>query len=144
MDIEKLIERLRSYTYWLGQDGPESHDIHPLICDEAADAISTIPTLQAENEKLIAANNAVARDNAQLNAENAQLRAELEQVKQKLDTAEKCVAIVEKQRDAAIKQIEKYMVQEVLDGNEPCDICAKANTIPCEGCDPKWRGPEEG
>ena len=49
MDIEKLIERLRSYTYWLGQDGPESHDIHPLICDEAATALSA---LQAENEKL--------------------------------------------------------------------------------------------
>ena len=49
MDYDKLIEQLRSYTYWLGQDGPESHDIHPLICDEAATALST---LQAENEKL--------------------------------------------------------------------------------------------
>ena len=49
MDSEKLIEQLRSYTYWLGQDGPESHDIHPLICDEAATALST---LKAENEKL--------------------------------------------------------------------------------------------
>lgn len=49
MDIETLIEQLRSYTYWLGQDGPESHDIHPLICDDAATALST---LQSENERL--------------------------------------------------------------------------------------------
>lgn len=63
MDIEKLIEQLRSYTYWLGQDGPESHDIHPLICDDAA---TTLSTLQAENEKL---------------------RAELEQVKEEKDAA---------------------------------------------------------
>ena len=49
MDYDKLIEQLRSYTYWLGQDGPESHDIHPLIFDEAATALST---LQAENERL--------------------------------------------------------------------------------------------
>ena len=63
MDVEKLIEQLRSYTYWLGQDGPESHDIRPLICDEAATAIST---LQDENEKR---------------------RAELEKVKEKYDAA---------------------------------------------------------
>ena len=49
MDLEKLIEQLRSYTYWLGQDGPESHDIHPLICDDAATALST---LQEENEEM--------------------------------------------------------------------------------------------
>ena len=78
MDSEKLIEQLRSYTYWLGQDGPESHDIHPLICDDAATALST---LQAENEKLRAD---VIRFNDLLasyqNVLVPELRSELEQV----------------------------------------------------------------
>lgn len=94
MDIEKLIERLRSYTYWLGQDGPESHDIHPIICDDAATALST---LQDENESLRvlselgnmrAKDYRVMRDRAvKAEAENEKLRAELEQVKAKRDAA---------------------------------------------------------
>lgn len=81
MDIEKLIERLRSYTYWLGQDGPESHDIHPLICDEAADAISM---LQAENAKLRAELQKSEHDNVNLTGELAKVAAELKQVKRAL------------------------------------------------------------
>ena len=79
------------------------------------DAATALSTLQAENEKL---------------------RAELEQVK-------RCIEIVENQRDSAIKELENYMVQDVLDGNEPCAICAKASDTPCEYCYPKWRGQEE-
>lgn len=71
-----------------------------------------------------------------LQAENEKLRAELEQVK-------RCIEIIEKQRDSAIEELENYMVQDVLDGNEPCGICAKASDIPCEYCDPKWRGQNE-
>lgn len=71
-----------------------------------------------------------------LQAENERLRAELEQVK-------RCIEIVENQRDSAIKELENYMVQDVLDGNEPCAVCVKASNTPCEHCDPKWRGPEE-
>ena len=71
-----------------------------------------------------------------LQAENAKLRAELEQVK-------RCIEIIEKQRDSAIEELENYMVQDVLDGNEPCGICAKVSDTPCECCDPKWRGPEK-
>lgn len=71
-----------------------------------------------------------------LQAENEKLRVELEQVK-------RCIKIIEKQRDAAIKELENYMVQDVLDGNEPCGICAKASDIPCEYCNPKWSGPKE-
>jgi hypothetical protein len=71
-----------------------------------------------------------------LRAENEQLRAELEQVK-------RCIEIVENQRDSAIKELENYMVQDVLDGNEPCAICAKASDTPCEYCNPKWRGQKE-
>ena len=44
MDCEELIRRLRTYSYWLGQSGPESHDIHPKICDEAATAIEILLT----------------------------------------------------------------------------------------------------
>ena len=79
------------------------------------DATTALSTLQVENEKL---------------------RAELEQVK-------RCIEIVEKQRDAAIEELENYMVQDVLGENEPCGICAKASDAPCEYCDPKWRGPEK-
>ena len=75
MDIEKLIEQLRSYTYWLGQDGPESHDIHPIICDEAATALST---LQTENEKL---REGYVKGLGEISEENKKLRAELKQVK---------------------------------------------------------------
>lgn len=71
-----------------------------------------------------------------LRAENEQLRDELEQVK-------RCIEIVENQRDSAIKELENYMVQDVLDGNEPCAICAKASDTPCEYCNPKWRGQKE-
>ena len=71
-----------------------------------------------------------------LRAENEELRAELEQVK-------RCIEIVENQRDSAIKELENYMVQDVLDGNEPCAICAKASDTPCEYCNPKWRGQKE-
>lgn len=81
----------------------------------ALDGATALSTLQAENEKL---------------------RAELEQVK-------RCIEIVENQRDSAIKELENYMVQDVLDGNEPCAICAKASDTPCEYCNPKWRGQKE-
>ena len=71
-----------------------------------------------------------------LQAENEKLRDELEQVN-------RCIEIVENQRDSAIKEREDYMVQYVLDGNEPCAICAKASDTPCEYCNPKWRGQKE-
>ena len=113
MDSEKLIEQLRSYTYWLGQDGPESHDIHPLICDDAATALST---LQAENEKLrneVERQRRSADDRKHLyeNAERAYMKvvAELEQVK--------------RERDAAVSWAQKYT--ESID--MPCVAC-KHNT----------------
>jgi predicted RNase H-like nuclease (RuvC/YqgF family) len=78
----------------------------------------------------------LAREVKRLQAENEKLRDELEQVK-------RCIEIVENQRDSAIKELENYMVQDVLDGNEPCAICAKASDTPCEYCNPKWRGQKE-
>jgi ribosomal protein L32E len=121
MDIEKLIEQLKNleacaYGYHINGEvlGMDCSDFEQVMVD-AADEISKVPTLQAENEKL---------------------RAELEQVK-------RCIEIVENQRDSAIKELENYMVQDVLDGNEPCAICAKASDTPCEYCNPKWRGQKE-
>lgn len=69
-----------------------------------------------------------------LQAENEKLKVTLEQVKQ-------CIEIVETQRDAAIKELENYMVQDALDGNKPCEICSKVSGTSCEYCNPKWRVP---
>ena len=115
MDLEKLIEQLNDWNekYISNLCGDRT-----IKCEEycikddclIVKAATALSMLQAENEKL---------------------RAELERVK-------RCIEIVEKQRDAAIKELENYMVQDVLDGNEPCKICAKASDIPCEYCNPKW------
>ena len=136
MDIEKLIVSLRSPS-WQDLEDPDA----PLL-EDAAHALST---LQAENERLKNKLSELAHfpfdepgigERTRLMAENAELRAELEQVK-------RCIEIVENQRDSAIKELENYMVQDVLDGNEPCAICAKASDTPCEYCNPKWRGQKE-
>ena len=71
---------------------------------------------------------------------------EVVNVKKLLDTlkqAEKCIEILEHQRDAAVKYIEERMVQDVIEGNEPCGVCAKASATPCEECDPQWCGREK-
>lgn len=47
------------------------------------------------------------------------------------------------EREAAVEGLENYMVQNVINGNAPCEICANARETPCEGCDPKWRGPQK-
>lgn len=118
MDIEKLIERLNRYF--------EGKDLKRGVALDAATALSA---LQAENEKL---REMYQKEKAVCHA----VQAELEQVK-------RCIEIVENQRDSAIKELENYMVQDVLDGNEPCAICAKASDTPCEYCNPKWRGQKE-
>ena len=66
MDYDKLIEQLRSYTYWLGQSGPESHDIHPAICGDAAIAIEA---QQIENQALRNTVNGFKADLARVTAE---------------------------------------------------------------------------
>lgn len=39
---EELCERLSKYTYWSGSSNKGSRDIHPLICDEAIEAIKEL------------------------------------------------------------------------------------------------------
>lgn len=115
------------------------------VCGEerAKEAVELVRTLQAENEKLRAELKSKAdlvfQQAKELDRRHLLLQdqeAELEQVK-------RCIEIVENQRDSAIKELENYMVQDVLDGNEPCAICAKASDTPCEYCNPKWRGQKE-
>lgn len=119
MDVDKLIEQLKdleacAYGYHINGEvlGMDCSDFEQLMVD-AAEEISKVSTLQAENEKL---------------------KVLLEQVKQ-------CIEIVETQRDAAIKELENYMVQDALDENMPCEICSKVSDTSCEYCNPKWRGP---
>lgn len=52
MDYKELIEELKGFTYWLGQSGPESHDIHPSVCDKA---VAAIEALLAERDAAISA-----------------------------------------------------------------------------------------
>ena len=147
MDIEKLIEQVNAR----GLGNGTSLGYHSGLFDEAATALST---LQAENEKLretvdkyATAARAIALhlkpfcDESltydEMIADAARKASdELEQVK-------RCIEIIEKQRDSAIEELENYMIQDVLDGNEPCGICAKASDTQCECCDPKWRGPKK-
>ena len=60
-----------------------------------------------------------------------------------IETLRADLARVTAERDAAVEELENYMVQDVVEGNEPCGICAKASATPCECCDPKWRGIKE-
>ena len=66
MDIEKLIERLKA------KDFERDYDCTPFECgvfgllDDAATALSMIPTLQAENEKLWAEQKRVKRERDEL------------------------------------------------------------------------------
>lgn len=88
MDIEKLIERLRTDSLYADKATLEIMD----LCMEAADALST---LQAENERLKNKLSELAHfpfdepgigERTRLMAENAELRAELEQVKRENET----------------------------------------------------------
>lgn len=114
MDVEKLIEQLENleacaYGYHINGEvlGMDCSDFEQLMVD-AAEEISKVSTLQAENEKL---------------------KVMLEQVKQ-------CIEIVETQRDAAIKELGNYMVQDTSSGDAPCKMCAKPSGIPCRYC--RW------
>lgn len=41
-NYKELVERLTKETYWSGSSGPGSREIHPLICDKAATAITEL------------------------------------------------------------------------------------------------------
>ena len=137
MDIEKLIERLRTESLYADKASLEIMD----LCMEAATALST---LQAENAQLRADleyeqehADAYYEECGQWEAENEKLRAELEQVVQKYETAVKLqvkmteisnrqmaeLEQVKRERDAAVSWAQKFT--ESID--RPCVAC-KHNT----------------
>jgi hypothetical protein len=115
------------------------------VCGEerAKEAVELVRTLQAENEKLRAELKSKADLVFQQAKELDRRHLLLQEQEAELEQVKRCIEIVENQRDSAIKELENYMVQDVLDGNEPCAICAKASDTPCEYCNPKWRGQKE-
>ena len=119
MDIEKLIEQLHNfeecaYGYHINGEvlGVDCSDFEQVMVD-AAEEISKIPTLQAENERLKNKLSELAHlpfdepgigERTRLMAENAELRAELEQVK--------------RERDAAVEDLHKLCPAWKWDGEE--------------------------
>lgn len=59
----------------------------------------------------------------------------------RLEQMKRRIEILETQRDAAIKELENYMIQEALNRNRPCGVCSKVSDKSCEYCNPKWRRP---
>lgn len=127
MDIEKLIERLRTDSLYADKATLEIMD----LCMEAADAIST---LQAELDDL-----RIQWDMYGGDVGITAVYEELEQVKQ--------------ERDAAVGDMEALMWYS----GEGCQICANAVEVhkrpyvrlDCKlgsgiDCKPKWRGQKEG
>ena len=144
MDIEKLIERLRTDSLYADKATLEIMD----LCMEAADALST---LQAENEKLwtgLKSNvDLVFRQAKELDRRHLLLQeqeAEMEQMK--------------RERYAAVSDLTFVVNQYRLEttGIDLCGLCEydlppvgeNGQTAECPGfyvndCF-KWRGPEEG
>lgn len=66
------------------------------------------------------------------------MEAEKQKLCEEADHLKDLLKEAESDRDAAVEEIERRMVQDVIEGDEPCDICAKAGESPCEYCIPKW------
>lgn len=131
MDIEKLIVSLRSPS-WQDLEDPDA-----TLLDDAATALSMIPVLQAEKEKLRAELDEKEKYYDQMiDALAATNSTELEQVK--------------RERDAAVADLphtcETCLYHKVFfNGCTPDHDC----TNPDGGCSNnydrwQWRGPEEG
>lgn len=144
MDIEKLIERLRTDSLYADKATLEIMD----LCMEAADALST---LQAENEKLWTG----LKSNVDLVFRQAK---ELDRRHLLLQEQEAKTEQVKRERDAAVSDLTFVVNQYRLEttGIDLCGLCEydlppvgeNGQTAECPGfyvddCF-KWRGPEEG
>lgn len=127
--MNNLIERLREESLYSDKCTLEIMD----LCMEAASELEEEIKCRKKQADII----------EELRGQKHEMISRIDQLKYELEQVKRCIEIVEKQRDSAIEELENYMVQDVLDGNEPCEICAKASDTPCECCDPKWRGPKE-
>ena len=122
IDIDNKRQKTMVYTFDWIRGGPANHEKIVELKDEVVGDVESYADAPSNEACKMAI--------------NALRPVSREQVK-------RCIEIVENQRDSAIKELENYMVQDVLDGNEPCAICAKASDTPCEYCNPKWRGQKE-
>ena len=135
MDIEKLIERLRTESLYADKASLEIMD----LCMEAATALSTLQTenaqLRGELEYEQEHANAYHEECGQWEAENEKLRAGLEQVKA--------------ERDAAVESIPhecKTCVYHTVffNGCTPDHDCTNPDGGCSNNCDRwKWRGQKE-
>lgn len=126
--MKELIERLRKYTYWLGQSGPESKDMHPVICDEAADALEQVLT---ENQQLV----------TKCKQLEAQFNCQKDTAKYWHDRCDDLLeenAQLRRERDAAVADLKTVCAE--VDAWECCSFCKKQFTNCEEGCNFEWRG----
>lgn len=126
LDYVDIAENLKEPA-WYDLEDPDA-----FLLDDAADSILEL-LQEVENE---------ARQK-NMWADLANKRADgYRKMRDRAMKAEARAKKAEKELDAAIAEIERQMVQEVIAGGEPCDRCAKATHSPCEYCIPKWRSPE--
>lgn len=131
MGYKELIERLKDETYWSGSSGPSSRDIHPIICDEAATAITDL---------LARAEAAEARCKT---LEKMVREYQDEIVPGYRERAEKA----ERERDEAVETIFKWTgCAECKNWQSDTDWCEKHDRYATisDGCStPEWRGIKE-
>lgn len=135
MDIEKLIERLRSHR------GALFEMLYKQDMDDAATALSV---LQAENEKLRDEAEGM-RSNWYKSVEEIQkLRAELEQVKREKESLLKYAADM---GECCLCTYDSFCpTDNPMFGD--CEECEKSRKCPCITCSEtknwQWRGAEKG
>lgn len=149
MDIEKLVEQLKNleacaYGYHINGEvlGMDCSDFEQVMVD-AADGLSTIPALQAENEKL--------RETVDKYATAARAIAlhlkpfcdeSLPYDEMIADAARKAsdeLEQVKREKDAAVSDIETALAY----GMKDCELCKNSQCYVRGGtkpCLPKWRG----
>lgn len=86
--MTELIEALRSYTYWFGGGSTVSRDIHPPICDKAADTLEAqakeIEELKSHSEAIRADYLALVKESLERTKTLARLEAEIEGLREAL------------------------------------------------------------
>lgn len=148
MDIEKLIERMRTESLYADKASLEIMD----LCMEAATALST---LRAENEKLRekiedARLEGYAKGLGEMSEENEKLRVELEQVKRERAAAVEDVAAIigdveEIRRGYGVDNADAdgafAELCETYCANKGCFCYAECEKYHCKNF--KWRGIKE-
>lgn len=127
MDIEKLIEQLRTESLYADKASLEIMD----LCMAAATALST---LQAENERLRAELERLTVENEELKGQAMSEAMEGAISAGKLALMDRELEQVTRERDAAVDCINQ--IQSARDHTRPAYVVDKILS--------DWRGPEEG